>query len=170
MRNTLLIGSLLVLLLACTAMAQSTATGTTNLTVNVVPEAWLQVDASTALTNSGHFDPFIGTTNFTYKIRTGTAGSGTLQVQVAEFSPTGGPTVAGGNLTYTCTLPSPGTACATAQTASTSTPTSVGTFGAAAHSAKAGSTGSVSWSLLDDPTYAIGNNYKAVVTWTLSAT
>ena len=47
--------------------------------------------------------------------------------------------------------------------------TSVATFGAAASSAKAGNTGSVAWSLTDDPVYATGA-YAATVTFTISAT
>jgi hypothetical protein len=42
------------------------------------------------------------------------------------------------------------------------------TFGAAARSSAAGDTGSVSWSLTNDPKYATGT-YTATVTFTISA-
>jgi hypothetical protein len=45
----------------------------------------------------------------------------------------------------------------------------VGTFGAAAHSAVAGNSGSVAWTLTDDPAYGTGT-YAATVTFTISAT
>jgi hypothetical protein len=45
----------------------------------------------------------------------------------------------------------------------------VGSFGADAKSTAAGNTGSVAWSLTNDPTYATGA-YTATVTFTISAT
>ena len=65
-------------------------------------------------------------------------------------------------------MSAPGTACTGTITSSTASATSVATFGANAHSVSAGNTGSVAWSLTDDPTYQTGA-YSATVTYTISA-
>jgi hypothetical protein len=165
-------------LLTFAAQAQFAATGTTSVTVTVGAEASLQVNtATTALANTGTiFNAYTGTTNLTYKIRTTkTGGTGTITLEVtSDFSPANGPSVAtpptaGDALTYTCTVSAPGTACTGSLTSSTSAATSVATFGANAHSASAGNTGSVAWSLTDDPTYTTGA-YSATVTYTISTT
>jgi len=163
-------------LLAMAGLAQA-QTGTTTLSVTVGPEAALTVNTSTttlATTSTTFGNPYTGTTNLTYDIRTTkTTGSGTLTLKItADFAGTGGPSVAnppstGDALTYTCTVSAPGTAC-TAQTASTTASTAFGTWGAGASSAKAGNSASVAWSLTDDPVYATGT-YTATATFTISA-
>jgi hypothetical protein len=163
------------MLLAAAGIVQAQ---TTTLSVAVSPEASLTVNTGTttlATTGTNFSIPYTGTTNFTYMIRTTkVGGSGSITAKVtADFSGTGGPSVTtppttGDALTYNCTVSSPGTACANGQQASTSAGTSVATFGAAANSAKAGNTGSVAWSLTDDPVYATGT-YTATVTFTISA-
>lgn len=173
-RNSTLIACLL---LAAASMLQ--AQNTTTLSVTVASEASLTVTTgTTSLATSGtNFSiPYTGTTAFTYQIRTTkTGGSGTITSKVtADFGGTGGPSVGtppttGDALAYTCTVAAPGTACTGSQTASTSASTPVSTFGAGANSAKAGNTGSVAWSLTDDPSYATGS-YSATVTFTISAT
>jgi hypothetical protein len=164
-------------LLTVSAQAQFAGTGTTSVTVTVAAEASIQVNtATTALANTGTiFNAYTGTTNITYKIRTTkTGGTGSITLEVtSDFSPAGGPSVAtpptsGDALSYTCTVAAPGTACTGTITSSTSAATSVATFGANAHSANAGNTGSVAWSLTDDPTYQTGA-YSATVTYTISA-
>jgi hypothetical protein len=164
-----------VLALAGLAQAQ---TGTTTLSLTVGPEASLTVTTGTttlATTSTTFGNPFSGSTNLTYQIRTSkTSGSGTLTLKItSDFAGTGGPSVAvppstGDALTYNCTVSSPGTACASGQTASTSTSTSVATFGAGANSTKAGNSASVAWSLTDDPVYAPGT-YTATATFTIAA-
>jgi hypothetical protein len=158
--------------------AQFAATGTTTLSVTVSAEAALQVTTSTTtLTATGTiFNPYTGTTNLTYKIRTTqSTGTGTVTLKVtSDFSPANGPSVttppsAGDALTYTCTVSAPGTACSGSITASTSASTSVATFGAGASSANAGNSASTAWSLTNDPTYKTGS-YSATVTYTISAT
>jgi hypothetical protein len=163
-------------LLLITSMAHAQ---TTTLSVAVGAEAALTVNTgtSTLSTASSTFGAaYTGTTSLTYKIRTTkTGGTGTITLKVTtDFAGTGGPSVttpptAGDALTYTCTVASPGTACTGSQTASTSTATSVGTFGASANSVSAGNSASVAWSLTDDPVYATGT-YTATVTFTISAT
>jgi len=175
--RTLLPGCL-VLALAGTAHAQFAATGTTSLQVVVGPEAAIQVTASTSLATAGTtFNVnYTGNTSFTYKIRTTkSGGNGTITLKVTtDFSPAGGPSVltpptAGDTLAYTCTVSSPGTACTGSQTSSTTSTTPVGTFGADNKSASAGNSGSVAWTLTDDPQYSTGT-YTATVTFTISAT
>jgi hypothetical protein len=153
------------------------ANGTTTLQVTVAAEASIAITTAgnTALTTSGGlFAPYTGTTNFSYKIRTTqVSGTGSIVLQItSDFNGSGGPKVAtppsaGDALTYTCTVAS-GTACVGSQTSSTAATSSVATFGADAHSVKAGDAGSVLWSLTDDPVYKTGS-YTATATFTISA-
>jgi len=177
---TILLAGAVAALAQPQARAQSFGpSGTTTLSVVVGPEAAIQINTSTSsLTASGSTftNDFTGTTAFTYKVRTTkTGGTGNIGVQVtSDFSPGSGPSVAsppstGDTLSYTCTVTSPGTGCTGSQNASTTASTSVATFGADAHSAKAGNTGSVSWDLTNDPKYGTGT-YTATVTFTISAT
>jgi len=172
-------------LLASVAYADDFAsTGTTSVGVTVGAEAAIRVDtATTNLTTTGTlFTDYTGTTNFTYKVRTTkVGGSGTITLQVTtDFSPSGGPSVASpptgdDTLSYTCSVNGPGkggtaTACSGSQTASTSTATDVvNPFSANARSDKGGNTGSVAWTLTNDPAYQTGS-YNATVTFTISAT
>ena len=163
-------------LLAVPAYAQFNNTGTTLLSVSVGPEAAIRIDTSTTtLATSGTTfnNPYTGITNLTYKVRsTKVGGSGSITLQVTtDFSGTGGPKVtpppsAGDALTYPCTVSTYG--CGSAQTASTTAATNVATFGANVRSTKAGDSGSVSWSLTNDPVYETGD-YTATVTFTISA-
>ena len=164
--------------MAGAAQAQSfAASGTTNVALHVPAEAALSIGAATTNLNTSDTifgAPFVGTTNFTYMIRTGSATTGNISLKVTTDFPTGGPQIAslpsGDALTYTCTATSSsGSACGSAQTASTSSTTPVVGFGAQAHSAKAGDAGSVSWSMTNDPVYAVGD-WTATVTFTISAT
>ena len=152
-------------------------TGTTALTVTVGVEARISVtNATTTLSDGSAFSNFTGVTNLLYKIRTApSTGTGSITAQVTtDFSPAGGPSVAspptaGDTLTYTCTVSAPGSACSGSQTASTTVATPVATFGADAHSAAAGNSASVDWTLTNDPVYKAGT-YSATVTFTISAT
>jgi hypothetical protein len=178
MKRLFVISLLLVLGISTLAHAQFGATGTTTLSVVVGPEAAISVTSGTtsmSTTGSTFSNPFTGTTNFSYKVRTTTTGgNGAITLKVTtDFGGTGGPSVgspptAGDALTYTCSVGGVGTACATAQTALTSASTNVVTFGAATKSSSAGDTGSVVWSLTNDPKYATGT-YTATVTFTISA-
>ncbi len=157
------------------AMAQFASTGTTTLSITVAAAAAIHIDtATTTLTTVGSAfaGAYTGTTNFTYKVRTGKdtgAGSITLQV-TSDFAPAGGPSLAAGDLlTYTCAAAASGTACAGSQTAATGSSTPVVSFAADAHSATAGDAGSTAWSLPNEPRYQTGA-YAATVTYTISAT
>jgi hypothetical protein len=166
-------------LLQLPARAQSFGpSGTTTLSVTVGPEASISIATATsalATTGTGFNNAFTGGTTFTYKIRsTKTGGTGSIGVEVtSDFSPGSGPSVAspptaGDALSYTCTVATPATACTGSQTASTTAVTPVATFGADAHSAMGGNTGSLNWALTDDPKYGTGT-YTATVTFTISA-
>ena len=179
LRSSCLLPGCLLLVLASSAQAQFASTGSTTLSATIAPEAAIQINTSTTTLSAAGTTfnlNFSGTTSFTFKIRTTkTAGSGTITLKVtSDFSPTGGPSVltpptAGDALAYTCSLTGLGTACSSSQTASTTASTSVGTFGANAVSASAGNSGSVSWTLTDDPQYSTGT-YTATVTFSISAT
>lgn len=168
-----------LLLTGSMAHAQlGTTTGTTTLTVPVAAEAALTVATTPNFTQTGtNFTAYSAATNLTYFIRTNASGTITLQV-TSDFSPAGGPSVAtpptaGDKLAYTCTVATPGnngtaTACSGSVTAATGSATSVATFGADARSLFAGNSGSVSWTLTNDPKYKV-NSYSAVVTFTINA-
>jgi len=163
--------------MAGSAHAQFASTGTTTLQVTNWPEAALQIAATTNLTTAGTIfnANYTGTTNLTYKVRTTKStgnrrhtlkGDDRLQPVQRPLRPN---TSDGrGYSDLTCTLTSPGTGCSSSQTASTSSSTPVGTFGADAKSASAGNSGSVAWTLTDDPQYSTGT-YTATVTFYESA-
>ena len=174
-----IIRTALTLALVCAGLghAQST-TGTTTLSVTVGPEASLAVGTGTVLRSVGSsFASYSGTTNLTYRIRTIISGMITLRV-TTDFSPQGGPSVAapptpGDTLTYACAVSPPGTngsvtACIAGTQASSGTATGVATFGPDARSLTNGNTGTVNWTLSNDPAYKAGA-YSATVTFTISA-
>jgi len=155
------------------------STGTTTVTVTVGAEAALNItNSSTPLTSTGtNFSNFTGSTGLTYFVRTTqSGGSGSITLKVTtDFSPANGPSVttppsAGDKLAYTCTLTGAGTACSGSQTSSTTTSTSVATFGADAHTVTfpGGDTATTAWTLTNDPKYKTGS-YSATVTFTISA-
>ncbi len=168
-----------VLAFAPSAHAQFDTSGYTTMQLTVGPEAAIQIDTGTTnLSTSGAMfaNPYIGTTAFTYKIRTTrSGGTGNISLSVtSDFSPGGGPSVItapspGDALTYTCTVATPGSACSGTQTAVNGSGTAVANFGENARSAKNGTSGnSVSWNLTNDPVYSTGA-YQATVTFTISA-
>jgi hypothetical protein len=149
------------------AMAQSTDSGNSTLSVSFGPEASISItNATTTLSKSGtKFESFTGTTNFSYKIRTTqTSGTGSITVQVTTFS-TDGPAVA--DLSYTCTDTASGTPCSTTG-ASSSSGTNVVSFGADVHSADGGDAASVTWTLVDRTGIKTGA-YNSTATYTISA-
>jgi hypothetical protein len=178
MKKNLFLTALGLLLAASVAHAQlGGTTGTTSVSVAVAAEAALTVNTTTTtLSSTGtNFSSYTGSTSLTYFIRTTpSSGSGSIVLKVTtDFAPTGGPSVgspptSGDALKYTCTVSSPGTACSGTQTSSTSSTTSVATFGADAHSTFAGNSASVSWTLTNDPLYKVGT-YSATVTFTIAA-
>lgn len=174
-----ILGGALAALLSVNAFGQA-ATGTTTLSVVVPPEASISVTTGTtnmATASTTFATAITGTTNFTMKFRTTrTGGTGSVVVRITtDFSPSGGPSVAtpptaGDTLSYTCSTTSvSATACTGSQTASAAAATSVMTMGTNKSSTNAGDSGTVSWSLTDDPVYQQGT-YTATATFTISAT
>jgi hypothetical protein len=177
MKKALTMAGFALLLTTTMMFAQvGTTAPTNNVNVTVAAEAALTIAGDANLTSAGtNFADYTGTTNFTYFVRTSAgAGSGTISLKVTtDFGPTGGPSVASpltasDKLHYANTVSSPGSAAADVD-ASTAASTGVATFGADAHSAKAGNSGSTAWTLSNDPLYKTGS-YQAVVTYTISAT
>jgi hypothetical protein len=137
--------------------------------VTVGPEAtFTAVDATSTLSKADTtFSGFGATTNFTYTIRTSqSTGTGSITVLVTSFG-TGGPAVS--DLAYTCTSPTSGTACGSSTAASTSVASSVVSFGADAHSADTGDSGTAVWTLADRTGIKTGT-YSSTATFTISAT
>jgi len=98
-------------------------------------------------------------------VRTTTSGgSGAITVEVTAFG-AGGPVMT--DLTYACTA-AVGAACSSGSAVSTTTGTSVITFGADAHSGDSGSSGTTAWTLVDKPGVKTGS-YSSTATYTISA-
>jgi len=170
------VAALLLLPLPC--HGQKTGTKTQGLTAQLNPYAELSVPATATLTNSGAaFQPFTGTVSINFRARTtATTGSASLTLKAtSDFSPAGGPSVAAGNLAYTCTSASLGTPCSGSQTVSTSAQTPVVTVGAGVCTGGGGvcsssdpNTAQVSFTLSNQISFHTGT-YSATLTFTVSA-
>ena len=167
-RITIFALAVTVLAVAPMAIAADTAAKDSTLGVTVGPEAsFTAVDTTTALTKSDTvFGAYGGTTNFTYKIRTTkVGGTGTITVMVTTFG-TGGPAVA--DLSFVNTAPTSGTPVTTSAVASTTVAGAVVGFGADAHSADAGDSGTTVWTLADRTGIKTGD-YSSTATFTIAA-
>lgn len=113
--------------LAGLPLGGNTLSTSQSVSVSLQAAGKLSVTSSASLVRGGApFSDFTVTVPVSYKARTTSTGSGAITVQASgEFSPTGGPTVASGDLTYTCTSATLGTACSGSPTISTSSQTSV---------------------------------------------
>lgn len=167
---------LLLIVPAFLHSATGSTTQTLSATINAIGE--LSVPSTLSLTNSGStFAGYGGNLTVSYRARTtASTGSGSLTLKAtADFSPTGGPSISGGQLTYTCSSALLGTACVGTQTASTSSQTGVVTMGAGLCTGGGGSCSSANpdtaltgFTLLDNPTVKTGT-YSATLTFTISA-
>ena len=166
MKRTLLAITIAALTVVPAAFSADTGSSTLNLSVGA-EASFLTTDANTNFSaGNGKFASRTATTNFSYKIRTSTSGTGTVTVQLTAFE-SGGPAMS--DLTYGCTVVSPATGCGASGVAvSTSSGTSVATFGNDAHSTDSGDSGSVSWTLVDKPSVTAGS-YTSTATFTISA-
>jgi hypothetical protein len=171
-------------LLAPVRLQGATTTTTQTLQAVISPLGGLfSFPNSVTLTKTGStFSNFTNSLSIQYRERT-TQGSGSGSITVkatADFTPTGGPSIAsppstGDALQYTCSGATLGTACTGTQTVSTSTSTSVVTFSASECTGGGGSCSSsspntvtLSFALTDDPKYYTGS-YSATLTFTISA-
>jgi hypothetical protein len=179
MKNILTLVAAVLFTVSLAHAQLGTSTGTTTVSVTVSAEAALNITtSSTSLASTGtNFANYTGSTGLTYYVRTTqSGGSGSITLKVtSDFSPANGPSVTtppstGDKLAYTCTLSGVGTACTGSVTSSTSTSTSVATFGAGAHTVTfpGGDTATTAWTLTNDPKYYTGS-YSATVTFTISA-
>jgi len=175
----LLVAVAIILVSASAAFGQlGTTTATQNLVLTVGPEAALVVPVASASANFSaptNFASYTATSNFTFFVRTTTAGgSGNITLKVTtDFSNGSGnqpsvatPPTAGDILTYAGSTSAPGTGAA--GTASTGSATNVVTFGANAHTTNTGVVENVNWTFVNDPLYPTGT-YTATVTYTISA-
>ncbi len=156
------------------------ATGTTTQTLSAQIDAIGKVSVPSSLTLASASTTFVGYSgnlSISYKARTTTTtGSGSLTLKAtADFSPAGGPSISGGQVTYTCSAASLGTACSGTQTASTASQTNVVTLGAGVCTGGGGSCSSANpntvqstFKLSDNPAFKTGT-YSATITFTISA-
>jgi hypothetical protein len=172
------------LLLAPAGLQAATLTTTQTLTADISPEGGLFSFPNTVtLANAGTtLSNFAGSLSIQYRERTTqSTGGGSITVKAtADFTPTGGPSMAsppstGDALSYTCSGATLGTNCSGTQTVSTSTATNVVTFSASECTGGGGSCSSsspntvtVNFTLTDDPKYHTGS-YSATLTFTISA-
>jgi len=165
-------------LLALAAGAHAaTATGTQTLAVNLGAIGDVAVvQSSVRLVHTGSiFASFTASITVQYQIRTTiSTGSGFLTAQAAgNFSPSNGPSIGNGDLTYTCSGATLGTGCSGNQTVSTSSQTSVVTVGSGACTG-AGCAGAnpnsvtVNMILADSPVFKTAN-YSASLTFSISS-
>jgi len=172
------------LLLAPSGLPAATLTTTQTLTAVISPEGgFFSLTSNVSLTKNGSIF-----TNFTsspvaiqYCARTTqSTGGGNITVKAtADFSPSGGPSIAsppstGDGLTYTCSTATLGQACTNTPTVSTTTAMNVVAFAPSeCSSSTCGSsnrnTVTVTFYLTDDPKYNTGS-YSATLTFTISAT
>lgn len=154
-----------------------TATTTQSVTVEIVAAGKLSVQAALPLAAQTYpFGDFAGTLPVNYRMRT-SAGIGvsiTLRA-FAEFSPAGGPTVAGSALRYTCGSANLGTACAgtqvvsqAAQTPFVQVPSGVCTGGGAPCSAADPASSQLQFVLENDPRFSTGG-YSVRLDLTISS-
>jgi hypothetical protein len=156
--------------------ASGTTTQTLSAQINAIGK--VSVPATVTIANAGTtFVAYSGNLNVSYRARTTAAtGSGSLTLRAtADFSPAGGPSIASGQLTYTCSAATLGSACSGTQTASTASQTSVVTMGAGLCTGGGGSCSSVNpntvqstFTLSNNPAYKTGT-YSATLTFTISA-
>jgi len=170
----------LLCLMLCAPLQSPAATSTTTQTLQatLTPIGKVSVSSTATLTHAGTtFATFTGTVAVSYRARTTPAGSGTITVQgTSDFSPAGGPLISSGNLTYTCSGSTLGTACSGTQTLSMSSATNVITLPASACTGGGGAcsgsdpnTVSMNLSLTDDTGFKTGA-YSGTITFTISAT
>ncbi len=155
----------------------ATATGSQTLSLNLGAAGKLAiVQTNVSLTHAGSiFSNFTGTVTVQYKIRTSVStGSAFITARAgAEFSPSNGPHIGTGDLTYTCTGATIGTGCSGTQTVSLSSQTNVVTVGSGVCTgAQCGGANpnsvSTSLALVDSPVFKTGS-YSTNLTFSISS-
>src|SRR5260370_1564645 len=103
----------------CAWAQTQTVMQTVNAQIN--PIGKVSVPASLNLTSTGAlFTPYTGSLTVSYRMRSTSSGTGNITVQAgSDFTPAGGPSIAGGVLSYTCgnaSLGAGGYGCSTVST------------------------------------------------------
>lgn len=154
------------------------ATLTQTIRLTLSPATKVSAPSSLSLTApGGAFSNYSGTLLMSYKSRTlpGGAGATITMKASSEFTPTGGPTVSSGALTYTCSGTTLGSGCSGSQTVSTTAQTPVVIVPAA--SCTGGGTPcsavnpngvSMNMRLTNSPAYRTGS-FSTVLTFTVSS-
>jgi len=180
MRKTISNTALWILLLtaACSAQSIATQTQTVNAQINAMGSI-VTVPGTVTLTTGGlNFQNYTGSLSVSYRARTTSSGGGNLTVQgTTEFSPTGGPQISAGALTYTCSGATLGSACSGQQTMSMAAATNVTIIPSSACTGSAPCPLNtpdpnqvvLGLSLTNDPAYSTGT-YSAAILFTISAT
>jgi len=166
----------LILCISTTSTEGASATVSNTLNANINALGALSVPGSASLTQSGTvFNAFSGTVTVQYRARTSAGGGGNITMKVTQDFQAGGPSVSGGDLTYSCGAAGLGATCG-ASTASTTSATSVVilpasacTGGGAPCSASDPNSVIVTFGLADQPVVKTGS-FTASVQFTISAT
>jgi len=170
----LLLALPLLLLGSSMSYAQIVSVPTTTLNLTVGAESAIIVGSTPGFSTSTAFAAYNTSTPFTYYIRTSGSGAGAITVKfTGDWSGTAGPKIvgpptAGDYLSYVNTVSLPGSAGAAGNVTALNNAYSVASFASGAASAIGGNTGSVAWSLVNDPNYAQGS-YNITATFTISA-
>ncbi len=158
------------------ALGQTLSSSET-LAISLAPSGVIySVPTSLTLSSAGTFASYIGSLSLSSEIRTTASGSGSITLQAtSDFSPTTGPSISSGLLTYVCSAASYGTACSGTISASTSSQTSVASFsslsctgGGSPCSGSDPNTITLQFIVPDKATYKTGS-YTATITFTISA-
>ncbi|MBI4889597.1 MAG: hypothetical protein HY821_03160 [Acidobacteria bacterium] len=157
-------------------LCADTAAVTQLVSVSISPVGIVTFPAQVNLVPGGlAFSAFSGTLAFSFNARTTRLGSGSITVKAnGDFAPAGAFSVAGGQLTYTCSSGGYGTPCSGTQTVSSSSQTPVLTIGANACTGGGGlcssadpATASVMFSLPNSVSLETGT-YTLQLTFTIS--
>lgn len=166
-----------LLVLSALPLAAGVVTDTTTQSVSVTLNSAAKISAPSTMlltTAAGTFQNYSASLLLNYEARTTQSGSATLTVRSsADFSPTQGPSIAGGDLTYRCGSANLGTACAGSQVLSTSVQTPVLTVGASACTGSGcasarPATVTLTFTLTNKPQYKTGS-YSSHLQFTFSA-
>ncbi|MCX7603887.1 MAG: hypothetical protein N2036_07415 [Bryobacteraceae bacterium] len=165
-------------LLCIQPLAADVRTVTQTGTFTIQPLGRLSVTSTVVLSRSGGpFTPYVATLPILYWARTTPAGTGTITVQASgDFTPAGGPSVAAGALTFTCSTDGYAVPCAGVQTVSSSVQRIVATVGGGACTGGGGgcsanepASASATFSLANDPQTPTGA-YSVTLVFTMSCT
>jgi len=168
---------MLAFLGSSSAALGQTLSSSETLAISLSPSGVIySVPTSLTLSSAGTFASYIGSLSLSSEIRTSSSGSASITLQAtSDFSPTTGPSISSGLLSYQCSSASYGTACSVTISASTTSQTSVASFsslsctgGGSPCSGSDPNTITLQFTVPDQATYKTGS-YTATITFTISA-